>query len=90
MHLFWLAAANSRRRAAAPYRYAKAGKHNIAMYTYGQPRVGNSAFADAFNARVKSSWRFYNTDDIVPSVPRLMGYCHVKTGERLAQPEAAC
>lgn len=65
-----------------PHRPAKAGRHNIALYTYGAPRVGNGAFADAFHARLapSSSWRFYNPRDIVPSVPRLMGYKHVRTG----------
>ncbi len=50
------------------------------MYTYGAPRVGNMAFSQAFNKRVPGSWRFYNASDIVPSVPRLMGYSHVKNG----------
>ena len=54
------------------------------MYTYGAPRVGNSVFAQAFNACVASSWRFHNLSDIVPTVPRLMGYCHVNSGEKMA------
>ena len=54
------------------------------MYTYGAPRVGNKAFADAFNGRLGgAAWRVTNTSDIVPTVPRLMGYAHVKTGVRL-------
>ena len=27
--------------------------------------------------KVKDSWRIVNHRDIIPSVPRLMGYCHV-------------
>ena len=27
--------------------------------------------------KVKDSWRVVNHRDIIPSVPRLMGYCHV-------------
>jgi hypothetical protein len=42
------------------------GKH-IHMYTYGAPRVGNKAFADAFNQRLKGdAWRITNKADIVP------------------------
>lgn len=28
--------------------------------------------------RVKDSWRVVNHRDIIPTVPRLMGYCHVE------------
>jgi hypothetical protein len=27
--------------------------------------------------KVKDSWRVVNHRDIIPTVPRLMGYCHV-------------
>lgn len=27
--------------------------------------------------KVKDSWRLVNHRDIIPTVPRLMGYCHV-------------
>jgi len=27
--------------------------------------------------KVKDSWRIVNHRDIIPTVPRLMGYCHV-------------
>ncbi len=53
----------------------------VAMYTFGQPRVGNVAFSEQFAQRVPASWRFYNRSDIVPTVPRLMGYKHVPAGE---------
>lgn len=55
------------------------------MYTYGAPRVGNGAFAASFNERLAgASWRITNASDIVPSVPRLMGYAHVQTGVELS------
>eukprot|EP00775_Hariotina_reticulata_P003437 gene3437-3709_t len=64
--------------------YDLAGRRSVTMYTYGAPRVGNKAFAGAFNERLQGrSWRITNTSDIVPSVPRLMGYAHVSTGVRL-------
>lgn len=30
-----------------------------------------------FLQKVKDSWRVVNHRDIIPTVPRLMGYCHV-------------
>ncbi|KAG2428849.1 hypothetical protein HYH02_014261 [Chlamydomonas schloesseri] len=55
----------------------------ISLYSYGAPRVGNKAFAEAFDRLVPDTWRITNTNDIVPSVPRLMGYCHVGHAVRL-------
>ncbi|KXZ45673.1 hypothetical protein GPECTOR_52g70 [Gonium pectorale] len=57
----------------------------VVMYTYGAPRVGNKAFAEAFNALVPDAFRCANDDDIVPRVPRLMGFCHVGTPVLLAE-----
>ncbi|KAI8470315.1 MAG: hypothetical protein J3K34DRAFT_521444 [Monoraphidium minutum] len=66
------------------------GSLEVSMYTFGAPRVGNSAFAEAFNARLAGrSWRITNASDIVPSVPRLMGYSHVRSGVRLSLPKKA-
>ncbi|KXZ45675.1 hypothetical protein GPECTOR_52g72 [Gonium pectorale] len=60
------------------YKLAKSGVvKKVSMYSYGQPRVGNKAFADEFNALISNAWRFANENDAVPRVPRLMGYCHV-------------
>ncbi|KAI3688421.1 hypothetical protein L1987_82134 [Smallanthus sonchifolius] len=56
---------------------AKRGAITVTMYNFGSPRVGNKKFADVYNQRVKDSWRVVNHRDIIPSVPRLMGYCHV-------------
>jgi predicted lipase len=47
------------------------------MYNYGSPRVGNAAYARLHNAAVPDSWRITNRLDVIPRVPRLMGYCHV-------------
>ena len=60
--------------------------HQVTVYTFGAPRVGNAAFAAAFNDTVEDSWRVTNCNDIIPTVPRLMGYCHVRHGARL-QPD---
>ncbi|KAL2325960.1 hypothetical protein Fmac_025018 [Flemingia macrophylla] len=57
---------------------AKQGAISITMYNFGSPRVGNKRFAEVYNERVKDSWRVVNHRDIIPTVPRLMGYCHVE------------
>ncbi|KIY92224.1 Lipase [Monoraphidium neglectum] len=54
-----------------------AGSLEVSMYTFGAPRVGNKAFAKVFDERLHNrAWRITNASDIVPSVPRLMGYSH--------------
>jgi hypothetical protein len=58
-------------------RYGPLEKPRITMYNYGCPRVGNAAFARAYDTAVPDSWRVTNRLDMVPRVPRLMGYCHV-------------
>ncbi|GJP43027.1 hypothetical protein CLOM_g2533 [Closterium sp. NIES-68] len=50
---------------------------HLTMYNYGSPRVGNAAFVARFNAHVADSWRIVNRSDIIPTVPKLMGYRHV-------------
>lgn len=39
------------------------------VYTYGSARAGSTLFARDFNAKITRSWRFENTDDIVPHLP---------------------
>ncbi|KAK9671714.1 hypothetical protein RND81_12G049700 [Saponaria officinalis] len=56
---------------------AKSESISVTMYNFGSPRVGNRNFADVYNEKVKDSWRVVNHRDIIPTVPRLMGYCHV-------------
>ncbi|KAF0892976.1 hypothetical protein E2562_021278 [Oryza meyeriana var. granulata] len=56
----------------------KSGVIFVTMYNFGSPRVGNRRFAEVYNAKVKNSWRVVNHRDIIPTVPRLMGYCHVE------------
>lgn len=53
------------------------GAVSVTMYNFGSPRVGNKKFAEYYNEKVKDSWRVVNHRDIIPTVPRLMGYCHV-------------
>lgn len=65
----------------------KRGAISVAMYNFGSPRVGNKKFAEVYNQKVKDSWRVVNHRDIVPTVPRLMGYCHVAQPVYLATGE---
>jgi hypothetical protein len=48
------------------------------VYTFGQPRVGNRAFANLYNETLyEETFRVVNQNDIVPRVPTvLMGYKH--------------
>lgn len=60
---------------------------SVHVYTFGSPKVGNIAYAEAFNeyvpTRVKcNTIRIFNTEDIVPYVPVMgpsfsMTYTHV-------------
>ncbi len=54
-------------------------------YSYGSPRVGNRAFVEDFKRKVDRSWRFSNASDIVPTVPRFLGYGHVDTAVRIEE-----
>ncbi|XWS13547.1 hypothetical protein CRYUN_Cryun36dG0046100 [Craigia yunnanensis] len=66
---------------------AKRGAISVTMYNFGSPRVGNRRFAEVYNEKVKDSWRIVNHRDIIPTVPRLMGYCHVAQPVYLASGE---
>ncbi|XP_022722826.1 uncharacterized protein LOC111279985 isoform X2 [Durio zibethinus] len=67
--------------------FAKRGVILVTMYNFGSPRVGNRRFAEVYNEKVKDSWRIVNHRDIIPTVPRLMGYCHVAQPVYLAAGE---
>ncbi|EYC21380.1 hypothetical protein Y032_0019g3787 [Ancylostoma ceylanicum] len=47
----------------------------VKLMTFGQPRVGDKAFADAFDNEVGYAYRVVHSRDIVPSIPR-SGYWH--------------
>eukprot|EP00899_Mesostigma_viride_P012106 jgi/Mesvir1/20897/Mv07971-RA.1 len=49
----------------------------MTMYNYGSPRVGDQCFADAYDSAVPDSWRIVNEMDVIPRVPRLLGFKHV-------------
>lgn len=41
----------------------------VSCYTFGSPRVGNTAFSAAFGQLVKTSWRVHTFTDVVPRLP---------------------
>lgn len=66
------------------YNITQKTKQPIHLYTYGAPRVGNSALVESFKQRVSNSHRFVYGWDIVTRVPRLwQGYEHVPELHRL-------
>ncbi len=55
-----------------------------ALYTYGQPRVGLSGFADRFEQELSDKLiRFVNQSDIVPRVPPGIFYRHMGMVKRV-------
>jgi predicted lipase len=54
----------------------------VTFYTYGQPRVGNAAYASTF-AGLVSEYRVVHYADIVPHLPpEVLGFHHVPTEVR--------
>ena len=57
---------------------AERGKPVQGVYTFGSPRVGDSAFASLLESRLSRIYRIVNNNDIVTRVPpRSFGYDHV-------------
>ena len=50
------------------------------VYTFGQPRVGNDAFAAYYANKLPNTFRVINNADIVPHLPpTTAGYLHSST-----------
>jgi Lipase (class 3) len=45
------------------------GIQTIKVYTFSGPRVGDSTFAARFRALSLPTWRVFNTEDLVPTLP---------------------
>jgi len=60
----------------ATARFLDSGRAVKALYTLGQPRVGDEAFSDVFNVSFSSVYRLVNNEDIVTRIP-FLGYKHV-------------
>lgn len=57
------------------------GRHPAGVYTFGSPRVGDAAFASAYDGLLRPrTFRFVNQTDVVTRVPLwTMGFRHVGT-----------
>ena len=55
----------------------------VTAINFGSPRVGNRAFVAMYNDLVPDSVRVVNGDDLVPTLPALLGYRHVDHGVRI-------
>ena len=57
-------------------------KHNPIHYSFASPRTGNNGFALMFNNKVKTSYRVFNTSDVVPNLPPsiILDYTYTHTG----------
>ena len=61
---------------------ASGGTLNPRVYTFASPRVGDTNFADAYDAMVATNYRIWNWPDLVPNFPKdpFDNYQHVKGG----------
>lgn len=59
--------------------------HNIHLMTFGQPRVGNAAFASYFSKVVQNATRITNRHDIVPHLPPYFNFFPQKTYHHFAR-----
>jgi hypothetical protein len=46
----------------------------VKLYDYGQPRVGDSKYAEFVNTHISEYWRTTHNKDIVPHVPPIEGF----------------
>ncbi|XP_073106549.1 probable feruloyl esterase A isoform X1 [Elaeis guineensis] len=61
------------------------GIHNIQLMTFGQPRIGNVAFASYFHKHVPHAIRVTNGHDMVPHLPPYYYYFPQKTYHHFAR-----
>ncbi len=72
--------------AAIAARVRAPGTAALQVYSIASPRVGNAAFASAFNLLVPNNFRIYNIRDYVPTLPpEDLGYTHVATAQPMPE-----
>lgn len=57
----------------ASYRLAKTGRKPEAVHTFAAPRVGDAAFATAYDTELPETYRVEYRDDLVPHLPPSAG-----------------
>lgn len=55
--------------AALDFKRSLKFKNELAVYTFGSPKIGNNNFVKVYNKKVKNSFRIVNDEDIVPQAP---------------------
>ena len=60
-------------------------RQRVECYSFGAPRVGNSAWVAHFNRTVQQSWRFAKSENCdIESQPAIAGsFMHVKGAQRI-------
>jgi triacylglycerol lipase len=61
--------------------------YNPTVHAYGSPRVGDKEFAHNVNTVVPHYTRYVNSEDIVPTLPLPLDYCHIGTQETFTASE---
>jgi pimeloyl-ACP methyl ester carboxylesterase len=61
----------------------------VAVQTFGTPRIGNPALAAALNARLRNYYRIEVESDLVPRLPRFLGLYQHAGVQVLADAEAS-
>jgi pimeloyl-ACP methyl ester carboxylesterase len=60
---------------------------DVALYTFGSPRVGNNAFSSYVSKQNGGNYRITHYNDIVPRLPTLVqGYVHVTPEYYISKP----
>ena len=62
---------------------------NVSCYTFGCPRVGNHAFADAYAAAVPDTWHVINGQDVVVHSMKFWGW-YKRDGNRVRARRSPC
>jgi len=68
--------------------YGQKGK-TVTNVTFGSPRVGDAAFATAYNTNVRTSFRYVNGKDPVAACIPPVIYRHVRPVQHIGQPNPA-
>jgi hypothetical protein len=55
--------------------------YNPTVHAYGSPRVGDRVFAHNVNTIVPHYTRYVNSEDLIPTLPLPIDYCHIGTQE---------
>lgn len=72
------------------YLQVNLGIQNVQVMTFGQPRIGNAAFASYYTQLVPNTFRVTNDHDIVPHLPPYYSYFPQKTYHHFPREVMVC